>query len=123
MKRILSLALPAACFFLNSCSDLPLDTAAATRAEAIRGDRAVGRQRVITFPEVRDVTAGTAAEHDWTDANYPGSRWDSVRVLEDSEGRVYHCVTLRTARGREQEIYFDVTNWAEAASSPGARIR
>ncbi len=125
MKQFTFLALAAVCVFLTSCVETPPEMpAVSSRTGSIRNDRTVGRQRVVTFPEVRDATTGTAAEHNWTDENYPGSRWTMVQILEDSEGRVYHRVLLVDARGRERSVYFDVSNWAEGGTAgPGARIR
>lgn len=96
--------------FLVSCADPPANPGRATAASTLER-RSVGKQRVVAFPEVRDETNGTAAEHAWTQEQFPYYKWTSRELLEDRSGRIYHRITLSNPRGHEVTVYFDVTEW------------
>lgn len=112
MKQISLLATISTVFStcLISCADPPTDPPLAT-VGSISAPRSVGKQRVVAFPEVRDETSGTAAEHAWIHAEFPGYQWISRELLEDRNGRTYHRVTMADSHGRRATVYFDVTEW------------
>ena len=112
MKPTSLLTLIGALFFtcLMSCADPPTYAPRATIASMPEGG-SVGKERVVTFPEVHDETNGTAAEHAWTETQFPDYEWHSREVLEDGNGRTYHRVTLTDARGHRVKVYFDITAW------------
>ena len=112
MKRTSLLAIISTIFltFLVSCADPPPNPAQA-RVASMAERRSVGKQRVVAFPEVRDETNGTAAEHAWTQAQFPDYKWNSRELLEDGNGRIYHRIILSNARGHEVTVYFDITEW------------
>jgi hypothetical protein len=112
MKQMNFIPIIAAVFVacLVSCADPPANAPLGPIASA-PASRSVADHRVITFPEVHDETSGTAAEHSWTQAQFPHHEWSSRQLLEDRDGRTYHRVILKDDRGREVAIYFDITNW------------
>jgi len=112
MKRTSLFAVIAPVFLicLISCADPPMNPPRATVA-SLPERRSVGKERVVAFPEVRDETSGTAAEHAWTRAQCPGYQWSSRELFEDKNGRTYHRVILTDARGQRVTVYFDITEW------------
>jgi hypothetical protein len=112
MKHLLLQQLMAGAFLaaVVLCADSPT-TAPSAMSNPTRTGRIVGKHRVITFPDVRDETTGIAAEHAWTKKQFPGYEWNSRKVLEDKQGRVYHRVLLVNSHGGNVTVYFDVTSW------------
>jgi hypothetical protein len=55
-------------------------------------------------------SAGVTAEYKWIREHYPGSR-TKMQALHNKNGKTYDVLSIVTANGAEQLIYFDISRF------------
>jgi hypothetical protein len=66
-------------------------------------------QNAVVIKEKSEST-GISAEYSWLAKNYPGYRSLGQSLVYD-KNKPYDIIKIRTADGKEKEIYFDISNF------------
>ena len=74
------------------------------------GGNGLSLEQAIFFPNAKSSMDGIPLEGKWIADKYPNSKKHSQAII-NSKKKLYDKITIKTAKGEEKHIYFDMTSW------------
>jgi len=95
-------------FFSIACFSTRHGASTSTSSHASLQDGSSYENAVVI--QEKSESAGVSAEYKWLQEHYPGSR-TKMQALNNRNGKPYDVLTIVTANGTEQLIYFDISRF------------